>query len=40
VANLEPGQPAQVAALRGQKELTLTLDIVQRKRPVALAPRR
>jgi serine protease DegQ len=40
VANLEPGQPAQVAALRGQKALTLTLDIVQRKRPVALAPRR
>jgi serine protease DegQ len=39
VAGLEPGKPAQVTALRGQKELALTLDIVQRKRP-ALAPRR
>ncbi len=39
VAGLEPGKPAQVLALRGQKELSLTLDIVQRKRP-GTAPRR
>ena len=40
VAGLEPGKPAKLTALRGQKELALTLDIVQRKRPVATAPRR
>jgi Do/DeqQ family serine protease len=40
VASLEPGKPAQVLALRGKKELTLTLDIVQRKRPVAVQPGR
>ena len=33
VASLVPGQSAAVTVLRGQKEMTLTLDIVQRKRP-------
>ncbi len=33
VAALPPGQPASVKVQRGQKELTLTLDVVQRKRP-------
>jgi serine protease DegQ len=37
VANLEPGKPAQVNALRGKNELALTLDIVQRKRPLVRA---
>ena len=37
VANLEPGRPAQVNALRGRNELALTLDIVQRKRPLVRA---
>lgn len=37
VANLEPGKPAQVSALRGRNELALTLDIVQRKRPLVRA---
>ncbi len=40
VAGLEPGKPAQVTALRGRKELALTLDIVQRKRPASPSPRR
>ena len=39
VAGLAPGKPAAVKVLRGNKELALTLDIVQRKRPGAL-PRR
>ncbi len=34
VASLEPGKPGQLTALRGKKELALTLDIVQRQRPV------
>ena len=33
VAALPPGQPATVKVQRGQKPLTLTLDVVQRKRP-------
>ncbi|MBC7728393.1 MAG: trypsin-like peptidase domain-containing protein [Microbacteriaceae bacterium] len=33
VAALPAGQPATVKVQRGQKELTLTLDVVQRKRP-------
>jgi serine protease DegQ len=33
VAALPPGQPAAVTVRRGSKELTLTLDVVQRKRP-------
>ena len=33
VADLPPGQPATVRVQRGQKPLTLTLDVVQRKRP-------
>lgn len=33
VAALPPGQPAAVKVQRGQKELLLTLDVVQRKRP-------
>jgi serine protease DegQ len=33
VAALPPGQPASVKVQRGRKELTLTLDVVQRKRP-------
>ena len=33
VADLSPGQPATVRVQRGQKPLTLTLDVVQRKRP-------
>ncbi len=40
VASLEPGKPAQLLALRGNKELTLTLDIVQRQRPAAVRPGR
>ena len=34
VASLEPGKPAQLTAWRGKKELALTLDIVQRRRPM------
>ena len=34
VAALVPGQAAPVMVVRGQKELPLSLDIVQRKRPV------
>ena len=33
VAALPPGQPATVTVQRGQKALSLTLDVVQRKRP-------
>jgi serine protease DegQ len=33
VAALPPGQTATVKVQRGQKELSLTLDVVQRKRP-------
>ncbi|MBL8351584.1 MAG: trypsin-like peptidase domain-containing protein [Burkholderiaceae bacterium] len=33
VAALPPGQPAAVAVMRGQKRLTLTVDVVQRQRP-------
>ena len=33
VAALPPGQPATVKVQRGQKPLTLILDVVQRKRP-------
>jgi len=33
VAALPPGQPATVKVQRGPKELDLTLDVVQRKRP-------
>ncbi len=39
VAALEPGKPAEVLALRGKKELTLSLDIVQRKRQLAVPGR-
>jgi Do/DeqQ family serine protease len=35
VAGLAPGKSAEVVVVRGQKELRLSLDIVQRKRPVA-----
>ena len=34
VAALPPGQPATVTVQRGKKALTLTLDVVQRKRPM------
>ncbi len=40
VASLAPGKAATVTVFRGQKELALNLDIVQRKRPPALQPRR
>lgn len=33
VAALPPGQQAAVAVMRGQKRLTLTVDVVQRQRP-------
>ncbi len=39
VAALPPGQPAQVSVQRGKQLMTLSLDIVQRKRPAA-RPRR
>jgi serine protease DegQ len=40
VSALAPGQPAVITLLRGKKELALNLDIVQRQRVVANAPRR
>ncbi|MES2717496.1 MAG: trypsin-like peptidase domain-containing protein [Pseudomonadota bacterium] len=40
VASLAPGKTATVTVFRGQKELALNLDIVQRKRPPVLQPRR
>ena len=40
VAGLAPGKRATVTVFRGQQELALTLDIVQRKRPAALPQRR
>jgi Do/DeqQ family serine protease len=40
VASLPPGQPTTVTVLRGQKELALTLNVVQRKLPAeATRPR-
>jgi serine protease DegQ len=33
VAALPPGQPAQISVQRGAKSLTLTVEVVQRKRP-------
>jgi Do/DeqQ family serine protease len=38
VAALTPGQPAQVAVQRGKQSLTLTLDVIQRKRPPPRQP--
>ncbi len=38
VAALPPGQPAQVQVQRGKQALTLSLDIIQRKRPPARKP--
>jgi serine protease DegQ len=38
VAALPPGQPAQVQVQRGKQALTLSLDVIQRKRPVARKP--
>jgi len=35
VAALPPGQPAQVQVQRGKQALTLSLDVIQRKRPPA-----
>ena len=34
VAALSPGQPAQIAVQRGKQSLTLTLDVIQRRRPL------
>ena len=35
VAALPPGQPAQVSVQRGSKAMTLTVEVIQRKRPTA-----
>jgi Do/DeqQ family serine protease len=39
VSALTPGKPAELAVMRGRKELALTLDIVQRQRAPAAARR-
>jgi S1-C subfamily serine protease len=38
VAALAPGQPAQIAVQRGRKDMTLTLAVVQRRRPALQRP--
>lgn len=38
VAALPPGQPAQVQVQRGKQALTLTVDVIQRRRPAARKP--